>query len=764
MSISIGIDFGTSKTLVAWMHPETGQPTIIRMGDSRDEIPTTIYLPEDGEMLYGDAADAAVGTDVDTDGKPLFDYSKYKRGFKLKLGSDKSLIVGTTRGYSARDLTRKFLKYIKDRCETEAVGEKITSVVLTVPAVFEAAQRDDLEKAAKDAGFYNVELLSEPIAAGMAYCRMFPKNASEGNFLVADWGGGTLDLAIVSRGKDGSFDELQGLVDGCSDIGGEAMDEAMWRLVAELFSAKPGEFDLTLEPPDRQGAHKVAIRRAKEMLSTHDKRPVSLATPQGAKAVMVLRKDFESQITPLVERGVSKARELIEKARLENQIPIFTLLVGGTCKVPLVKQEIESSTKTDCRPWQYSREAVAFGAAIKAGVQAKPSHPITEPPVQKAEEDATTWTCPKCAEVGAWNPNYQRYICSCWWSPPQADLPKADEKDDEKRYWLFVAGEVDPLEKTKKQLAAYSSTPGAMFCEVGSTEWKPAYLLDTVPCHDKTKQSQPTVSRIPPQESRRQEELQSHACKVYVRPAVLGRIIRAPEAHERHDTDDKAIAFFNAHTTPCFLELVVENKTAAPLSSPRLTCTNKKRKPTPHFLQMEDIPAHESRSYNSHNLNWIITLGDEICVEFANLPGAKAGVKVTSIDIAATWPQNKMALRPLPVIVTWRRGFWKGAVLSIANITDYKLVGLTICTSAGDATSKHNIERYGTLEIGSEELAGGRNLQGGDVFSIEARNYLQVAGFVMDEGGTSQEESGLWKVLKVAGAIGLGAAGISLGG
>jgi len=260
------------------------------------------------------------------------------------------------------------------------------------------------------------------------------------------------------------------------------------------------------------------------------------------------------------------------------------------------------------------------------------------------------------------------------------------------------------------------------------------------------------------------EKAQPSCCKVYVRPATIARIIGAAEVHDVLDTEEKAFAFMNAHQMPCFLDFVVENKTSEHLRSPRLTLTNKESAPNPHFLQMDDIPAHESGSYNSYNLNWVITPGDDIHVEFANMPGVRASVQVTAKDIAATWAENEKASQPVPVFVTWRRGFWKGAVLSIINMSDRKLRGLTISTSAGDATAKHDIQANGTLEIGNLELTGDRNLQGGDIFAIEANGFLQVAGFVMDEDGSSQGERGWVKVAKVAATIGLGAAGISLGG
>ena len=467
MSISIGIDFGTSKTLVARVNPDNGHPTAIHLGRSRHEIPTTVYICEDDTLLFGD----------DADDNAQFDFSNYSRGFKLKLGSTSPLLIGPAKGYSAKDLTRAFLKHIKERCEKEAVLDKITSAVITVPAVFTPAQRADLQEAAKGAGFSTVELLPEPIAAGMAYCGISPKNAFEGSILVVDWGGGTLDLAIVSRGKDGHFEAIQGLVDGSSGIGGEAMDEATLGLVTELL-AETGGIDIANEPIERRGTHLAAIRQAKELLSTREEHRVALLTTQGPKRVDVSRKQLDSAIMNHVREGSTKAFDLIEKARSKNHTPIFTLLVGGTCKIPLVKHEIELSTKTDCRVWEYSREAVAFGAAIKAASQTKPP---------QAVQDTASVMCPKCSKsmtVKHLADGQKIYSCACYQAPKptphQTDLPQTGEKDDGKYYCLKISGMIKSISMKRSELTPYSFTPGAMFCELGREDWKPAYLLDDI--------------------------------------------------------------------------------------------------------------------------------------------------------------------------------------------------------------------------------------------------------------------------------------------
>lgn len=676
MSISIGIDFGTSKTLVAWINPDTNKPETIRLGVGRDEIPTTVYLREDGTLLFGEEADDSA----------LSNYSRYARRFKISLGSDEPFLDGS---YCARDLTREFLTHIRERCEKEAVLEKITSAVIAVPAVFSSAQRAELEEAAKGAGFSNVELLREPIAAGMAYCKMARKNTFEGNMLVVDWGGGTLDLAIVSRGKDGRFEAFQDLVDGSSGIGGEAMDDAMWQLVAELLAAQPGGFDLARAPLEQLGIYKDRIRKAKEMLSTHDERPIPLATTQGAKVVIVSRKQFESAIKELVDQGSTKASKLIEKARSKNRIPMFTLLVGGTCKVPLVKQEIESSTKMECPVWQHSREAVAFGAAIEATPNAKQPQLV---------QDTASVTCPKCSKTMAviiGLDGQKIYSCACFQSskPQQTDLPQA---------------------------AALAASSGA-------------------------------------------ESMHLH-CALYVRHASVGRFINAVQLLEVLDTQEKKAALLVSHSNNYLLELMVENKTTGPLRSPKLSLKNNSNSSNQNIRQLNDILTHATDCLTSRELKWCFNIGDEIQIEFANIPNYKSSLKITKEDFCLTWPNNKMVLQPVPVLVAWRQGIMKpGAVLVIFNLMECILRGLMLRSSAGNSKIAHDIAIGGKLEIGYEELTGGRNFKSGDWFQVKASGFLPVDGVVVDENDSSQSEHIWMTVGKTALKIGAGAIGLSLG-
>jgi len=634
MGISVGIDFGTSKTLVTSINPDTGLPAAIRLGRGRDEIPTTVYLCDDGTLLFGE----------DADDNAQFDFSSYARGFKLALGTSTPLLMGGGKTYLARQLTEAFLKHLKDRCEREALMQPIDSAVITVPAIFSPAQREDLLEAAKSAGFSHAELLPEPVAAGMAFCKLSPKDAFVGDILVVDWGGGTLDLAIVSRDNEGHFKTVHGLVDGDEGIGGEALDEEMWKLVGQELAMSG--VDLDSEPIERRGVHLAAIRQGKEMLSARDENRITILTTRGPKGVPASRKKFNAAIMHHVERGFAKAADVIKAARMQGHDPIYALLVGGTCKVPLIQESLSTATKLDCRQWQYSKEAVALGAAI-AGMPAS--------------------------------------------GTLQASQVDAERGDD-------------------KSCSGPESSP----------------------------------------------------LKAYVEIAETARYLSAVEVREPLDTEEKATAFIDANHVNCFLDLVVENESFGTMRAPRLSIKNRETGAS-HFLQLQDITGDKIERFNSLGLGYVLSAGDEITLECPEKEGALVRVLVTEQDMLRTWLFNQASPQPVPVFVTWRRGTWSGVVLVVANISDQAIKGVSLSTSAGD-TNAYDIEAGAAIEIGLLELTGGRNLRAGDTFLVKAPRFREVAGFVVDEEGRGQSERGWVKVAKIAGAIGLGAAGISLGG
>jgi len=290
----------------------------------------------------------------------------YATCFKMKLGIPGTACIMRGKPATARDLTRDFLAYVREYIEQTVVYASINSIILTVPAIFGPAQRKDLKDAAKDAGFTKVELLDEPVAAAIGYCNRCPEQWDGQRLLVVDWGGGTLDIALVERRAGGELRVQVDFVSGLCDIGGEILDDDLWALVSKRL-ATAGHGPLEDQAPENLGKYKRDLRLAKEQLSAKEHHALQLIVAGGRHLKIELsRTDFEGIIAPRLEQAAAMVKEIHARSLKEGCEPDFILLVGGTCRIPAVKKIIEQATGVPCKYFDYGREAVALGAAVKA--------------------------------------------------------------------------------------------------------------------------------------------------------------------------------------------------------------------------------------------------------------------------------------------------------------------------------------------------------------------------------------------------------------
>ncbi len=366
----LGIDFGTTKTLVSYCDPATGRPRPILLGRGAYYLPTTVYAAEGGEFLFGDAADDEMELDA----------SRYCRGFKMELGSDFP-VLGFDEGnefreFTARELTCKFLRYVRQTCEQRVfLGQSVQRAVITCPVSFSRAQRADLQNAAEQAGFREVQLLSEPEAAGLAFCHLCPEGAFNGEALIVDWGGGTLDMALVTlNGNEIAIHSSY--TDGRTNMGGELFDDHIWQYVARQLRAQHG-VDLDQEAPEVQGRIRTRLRQEKERLSLQERHKLRLASSTGAlPPVELTRAAFESLIAGEVDQAVRMAVMLCDSIRESVLKPEILLLVGGTSLIPCIAESLKQQVGVPCYPWEYVREAVSLGAAIKGNEAAAPPRKV----------------------------------------------------------------------------------------------------------------------------------------------------------------------------------------------------------------------------------------------------------------------------------------------------------------------------------------------------------------------------------------------------
>jgi tetratricopeptide (TPR) repeat protein len=353
--IFIGIDFGTTKTMVAIYDETKKSARPITIGRGKFEMPTSMYATEMGVLLFGD----------DADDEGITDMPNHIRRFKMKLGKSTMAHVGRKSG-TALQLTTEYLRNLRKQLENQAIHASVDRAILTVPAMFGPAQRNDLSQAARQAGFTHVELLEEPVAAGIAYCDHQGDLSKQLRFIVVDWGGGTFDVAHVERSASGEIKVHEDFVVGLDDIGGEVFDDELWGIASKaLDSAGHGRLDS--QSRASWGRYIRDLSRAKEILSSQASVSMTFILDEGKQAKVTLdRADFNNIISPMVHKAASFVIQLIVRAYNAGCPPEFILLAGGTSRIPFIAEEFEKITGVKCRQWSEGREAIALGAAIRS--------------------------------------------------------------------------------------------------------------------------------------------------------------------------------------------------------------------------------------------------------------------------------------------------------------------------------------------------------------------------------------------------------------
>ena len=345
MANAIGIDFGTTKTMVSWLNPATGKAELVRLGRDRDSIPTTVHVDQAGAFLFGEDADDQM--EADPEG--------YCRAFKLHLGESDSIIPRA--GATAEELARRFLRHVKEECEQNVFhGEPIDTATITVPVSFSPARMASLKRAAEAAGFAKVSFLPEPEAAGTAFLRDNPADKFS-RALVLDWGGGTLDIAIISRDEDGTIHADSHCVEGRDDVGGEEIDRG---LLVNLDAMWENAYDVLLSSEENEPKLLREAEKVKIGLSRKDVVPFWRAP----KKIEVSRDFFNKIIVELVDAAINLVNSALAKnTKWGNPAPDAILLIGGTSQIPAVREAMEANfPQLRVLSWHHSHEAVALGA------------------------------------------------------------------------------------------------------------------------------------------------------------------------------------------------------------------------------------------------------------------------------------------------------------------------------------------------------------------------------------------------------------------
>ncbi len=351
----VGIDLGTTNSVIAWMKPD-GSIEVIPNAEGSRLTPSIVAFTKTGEILVGEPAKRQM----------ILNSERTIKSIKRKMGSDYKVRIDD-KEYTPQQISAYILMKMKKDAE-QYLGGRIKKAVITCPAYFNDAQRQATKEAGQIAGFEVLRIINEPTAAALAYGLDKKK---EQKVLVYDLGGGTFDVSILEI-SEGVIQVIA--TSGNNHLGGDDFDQRIIDWLAEEFKKQHG-IDLR---EDKQALQRLrdAAEKAKIELSTKLETDISLpyiaATSSGPLHLetRLTRSLYESLVRDLVEMTRGPIERALGDAKLSPRDIDEVILVGGMTRTPMVQRLIYEVFGKEPNKSVNPDEAVAIGAAIQAAILA----------------------------------------------------------------------------------------------------------------------------------------------------------------------------------------------------------------------------------------------------------------------------------------------------------------------------------------------------------------------------------------------------------
>ncbi len=374
--IIVGIDLGTTNSLIAIIHPDTRKAVALKEHDSSSLVPSVIYFDKQGNILVGNEAKAFLISEPERTifsakrllGKNYDDIKSNASFFSYKIideDKDKQVKIKVDNTfYSPVDLSALILKELKKRAE-HILKTAVNKAVITVPAYFNDAQRQATRDAGKLAGLDVLRIINEPTAASLAYGIGIPFNSTEGGekektIAVYDLGGGTFDVSILKL-NGGVFEVLS--TNGDTYLGGDDFDNAIVQFWQKQISISDDELQ-----KDKSLAQSMRLKaeEAKKYLSCNENFDGEIEN----KKVDINKVQLNELLLPLINRTIACCKKAMKDASLQREEVDEIIMVGGSTRVPLVKETVSNYFGKAVNDSVNPDEVVALGAAIQADILA----------------------------------------------------------------------------------------------------------------------------------------------------------------------------------------------------------------------------------------------------------------------------------------------------------------------------------------------------------------------------------------------------------
>jgi len=367
----VGIDLGTTNSLVAFMQGET--PVVIPGDDGSNLVPSVVALDENKQPVIGNSArrylietpERAIYSVKRLMGRGMEDIQEELKLFPFRLSEDlqREEVLRIKLGdktFTPPEISALILRQLKRNAERFFAGP-VTKAVITVPAYFNDAQRQATKDAGRIAGLEVLRLVNEPTAASLAYGLDKKQN---GIIAVYDLGGGTFDISILKL-HDGIFEVIA--TNGDTHLGGDDIDNLLITIALDDIRGDLG-LDLRRNAEAVQAIRKSMIE-AKITLSSQPSVKLDIELP-GRKRYRreISRQQFEQLMQPIIDRTVGPCKQAMKDANLKPEQIDEVVLVGGSTRIPKVRALVEEmfhrKPHTDLNP----DEVVALGAAVQANI------------------------------------------------------------------------------------------------------------------------------------------------------------------------------------------------------------------------------------------------------------------------------------------------------------------------------------------------------------------------------------------------------------